>query len=124
VDFFGIRNAADPAGNTEWNIDNGGDPVDPGTVNTSSVRAGGDVIEHELIRTLDAIPLRQVDNVADDSMITKLYAFDDDAIAHVEARNYAFRWNDTTSAVVISPSSKARPLIAAGMPRLRSPSRS
>ena len=62
--------------------------------------------------------------VADDAMMAKLNAFYDDAIAHIEARDYALCGNEDTSAGEIRPSSNARPEIAAGTPSLRSAWRS
>ena len=55
-----------------------------------------------------------VRDVADDTMISKLHAFDDDAVSYVQTGNYALCRNDATSDSEISPSSSARPVIAAG----------
>ena len=118
--FLGIRNAADAAGDTERNIDLGSNTADPCTVDRTPVRTRGDVVKHELVGALVTVSLREVHDLADDTMVAELHALDDDAVAYVEAGNYAFCRNEFTSAALILPSSNALPVIAAGTPISRS----
>jgi len=122
--LLGIADAADAAGNAEGDIDDGSNPVDPGPVHAAPVGAGSDVVEYELVGTFCAITLRKFNNVAHDPVIAKLHAFDHLSIAYIQTRDYPFCWNDNISAVLIVPSSNARPVIAAGIPSSRSCSRS
>ena len=91
-----------------------GDARDPASIDAAAVGARGDVIEHQFIRAFRAVALGQPNDVAHDTVVAKLHALDDDAIAYVQAGNYALCRNDATSESVISPSSRARPEIAAG----------
>ena len=114
--FLRVRDAANSAGNAERDIDLFRDAADPGAVNGAPVRTRGDVVKHELVGALVAITLSKLDDLPDDTMIAELDALDDDAVAHVEARNYALCRNEFTSATVILPSSSALPVMAAGTP--------
>ncbi len=118
--ILGIGYAADTAGNAERYVEYPGDLCYPASIDASVVRARRDVVKNQFVGAFGTIAFCQFENIADHAVITKLHAFDDHTVAYVEAGNYALRRNDATSVVVISPSSNARPEIAAGMPCDRS----
>ena len=105
-------------------IEDARDAVDPAPVDGALVGARRDVVEHDFVGTLVAITRRELEDVADDAVVAKLHAFDDDAVAHVEARDYAFGENRRISSSLMRPSSSARPAIAAATPVAASASRS
>ena len=65
-----------------------------------------------------------VRGIAYNAMLPELNAFDDYTVTNIKTGNYALCRNVSISSALISPSSKARPLIAAGTPRWRSCARS
>ena len=67
--------------------------VHPGAVHRAALGAGGDVIEHQLVRAFVAIARGELEDVAHDLVIAEAHALDDLAVAHVEAGNYAFGKN-------------------------------
>ena len=66
-------------------------------VDGAPIGARRDVVEHELVGAFVAIARRERHDVADDAVVAKLHAFDDDAVADVEAGDYAPRKNGRIS---------------------------
>ena len=95
--LLGIGDAADAARHAERNIQDARNALDPGAIDGASLRARGDVVEHELIGALVAVAARKVEDVPDDAMIVKAHPFDDLAVAHVQAGDYAFGKNGRSS---------------------------
>ena len=122
--LFCVPDAANATGNTERDVNDGRNAVHPASINGTAVRAGRDVVKDEFVSSLTAVTLSQIDDVTDNPVISELDAFDNLAVANVETGDYAFRWNAATSSNVIAPSSRALPVIAAGIPDSRSSSRS
>src|SRR5690606_27550843 len=87
--FSRIANTANAAGDTERNIDDPRDALDPVAIDPSPLRAGGDVVEHQLVRAGVAIAQRQLDDVADIDVATEANAFDHATVADVQTRNDA-----------------------------------
>ncbi len=114
----------DAASNTERYIENRSYLADPASIDDSAVRAGRNVIEHQLVGAFLAIAIGQLDDLADNPVIAELNAFDDFAVANVKAGDYATRRNGLSSCALILPSSRARPVIAALAPRSASLRRS
>ena len=123
-DVFRIGDAANAASDTEWDVEHASDATDPAAIYTALIRTRRDVIEDEFISTFVAVTFGQLENVPNHAVVAKLHAFDDHAVADIKAGTYALCRNAATSALVIAPSSSARPEIAAGIPCARSCSRS
>ena len=100
------------------------DAADPAAVHGASLGARRDVVEHELVRALGAIPVGQFEDVSHDAMVAKAHALDDLAVPDVEAGNYAAGKNGCNSSAVSRPSSSARPLMTAVAPVAASSCRS
>src|SRR5690606_6682801 len=90
----------------------------------AAVRARRDVVEHELVGASIAVAPRELHDVADDAVVAELHAFDDGAVAHVEARDYAPGKNGSSSSRAMRFSKRALPLIAAAAPAAASAARS
>ena len=85
--------------------------IDPAAVNRASVRARGDVVEHEFIRTFIAVPFAaSVEDVAHNLVVAELHTLDDLTIAHIEAGDYALCKNCSISSSVRRPSRSALPV--------------
>ena len=121
---FGVGDAANAAGDAERNVEHGRDAIDPRAVDGAPIRARRDVVEHELVGAFVAIARGERHDVADDAVVAKLHAFDDDAVADVEAGDYAPRKNGRISSVVSRPSSNALPETVAATPAAVSARRS
>ena len=93
-DGAGNVDAVDPARHAERNVEHRGHPLDPARVEASTVGAGGDVVEHQLVRAGVAIALGMVEHVADVAMIAKADALDHAAVGDVEAGDYPNRRHD------------------------------
>src|SRR3546814_8297331 len=59
--------------------------LDPGRVDAAPVRAGADVVEHQLVGAGIAIARRQRDDVAHVDVVAEAHALDHAAGTHVEA---------------------------------------
>ena len=123
-DVLGIGHGPDAAGDAKRYVEHCGDLTDPGTVDGATVRTGRNIVEHEFVGTLPAVPVGQIDDFTDDPVIAKLDALDDFAVANVEAGNYATCRYGPSSSVLILPSSNALPVIAAYAPSSSSARRS
>jgi hypothetical protein len=123
-DIFRVGHAADAARNAERYVQEFGDLADPAPVDGAAVRARRDVVEDQFVGALVAVSPGQFDDIADDTVPAETDAFDDGAVANVEAGDYASRRNDEISPPVIRPSSSARPVIADAAPVSRSAARS
>lgn len=97
---------------------------DPTEIDCTTLGTGGNVIENQFVRSFVTVAARKLNDFTNDPMISELNAFDDCAIAHVEAGNYALRKNGFSSCSLIRPSNSARPLIAALTPVSASATRS
>ena len=115
-DLLGIRNAADAPGDTEGYVDDRRNPGNPAAVDAATVGTRSDVVKDQLVSSLVPIAFCKRLDLTDDTMIPELYAFDDDPVPNVQAGNYPFCRNDRISVAVILRSSKALPVIAAGIP--------
>ena len=114
--ILGVCNALYTAGDAEWNIDDSSHVTHPCAIHATAFWARGNIVKHEFIGAFFAVTFCKLHDVAHDAMITELNAFDDNAVADVEAGDYTFRRNDATSWSESLPSSRARPVIAAGTP--------
>lgn len=123
-DVLGGGDGANAARDAKRDVEQGGDTADPVSVDRAVVRACGNVVEHEFVGTRLTVGCSKIEYVADDAMVAKLYALDDFAVANVETRNYAAGRNVAISFVVIFPSRRARPLMAAPAPIFRNALRS
>jgi len=112
--------AANATGNAKRNIDDSSNLAYPTAIDSPAIGTRGNVVKNKFVGAILAIALCQFDNIANDTVISKLDAFDYDAITNIKTGNYAFRWNAAISSALIFPSSRARPLIAAGTPMRRS----
>jgi hypothetical protein len=121
---LGVGHAADTAGDAERDVEHGRDAVDPRAVDGALIGARRDVVEHELVGAFVAITRRERHDVADDAVVAELHALDDDAVAHVEAGDYAPRKNGRSSLGLSRPSSSALPDTAAATPAAASAARS
>src|SRR3546814_1773107 len=74
-----------------------------------SVRAGADVVEHQLVGAGIAIARRQRDDVAHVDVVAEAHALDYAAGTHVEAGDDAAAQHASVPARLIRPSSSARP---------------
>src|SRR5690606_20166505 len=88
-DFLRVGERANAACDAEGDVEDACDAIDPAAVDRPPVRARRDVVEDELVRALVPVPLRELEDVADDPVIAELHALDDLAVANVEA------WNDS-----------------------------
>ena len=122
--LLGVGNGTYATRDAKWYVEYCRYTADPAAVDRSSVGACRDVVEDELVGAFLAVAPGELDDVAYDSMISELDAFDDNAVTNVKARDYAFCWNDEISSALILPSRIALPLIAAGSPASRSRSMS
>src|SRR5688572_13687514 len=113
---FRVCDAADAAGHAERNVEHGCDAIDPRAIDGAPIRARRDVVEHELVGALVAIARGERHDVADDLVVAKLHALHDDAVADVEAWNYAPRKNGRISSGLSLPSSNALPDTVAATP--------
>src|SRR5690606_33583135 len=95
-----------------------------GAIHRTTFGTCADIIEHQFVCALLAVPVRKFDDLANDPVVAEAHALDDLAVANVEAGDYAFCRNSETSSPEIRPSSSARPVIAAAQPRWRNDSRS
>ena len=93
-DVFRVRDALDAAGHAKRNVEYSRDTAHPATIDGAVVGARGDVVEDKFIGAFISITCCQIENVANDAMIAKLDALDDDAVTYVEARDYSLRRND------------------------------
>src|SRR5688572_231895 len=121
---FGILHRADAARDTEGDIQHAGDAGHPVAVHTAALGAGGDVVEHDLVRALVAIALGEHQDVAHDLVIAEANTLYVLAVADVEAGDDAFGKNGRNSEGLINSSNKALPLIAAAAPSAASAARS
>lgn len=121
---FRVANTANSARHAKWNVQDSGNAVDPVAIDSTTIRAGRNVVKNEFVSAIAAITLGKFQDIADNAVIAKLYPLDDLAIPDVQAGNYAARWNDAISSLVIWPSSNALPVIAAAVPIDRSVCRS
>ncbi len=80
---LGIGDGADAAGHAERNVEHSRDAADPFAIHGTAFRAGGDVVEHELIRAFVAIACGELQDVADDAVVAEPHALDDLAVADV-----------------------------------------
>src|SRR5882672_10129148 len=85
---FGIRDRAHATGHAEGNIEDFGDTADPGAIDRAAFGTGGDVVEHQLIRTGVTVAARQLHDFADHAMLTKAPALDHLAVADIQTGNY------------------------------------
>ena len=69
----------------------------PCAIHRAAFRARGDVVEHELIRALLAIALRQLEDVAHDHVVAEAHALDDLPVFYIEAGDDAFGKNGRNS---------------------------
>ena len=113
---LGVGDAANAAGDAKRNVEHGGDAIDPRAVDGAPIGARRDVVENELVGALVAIARGERHDIADDAVVAELHAFDDDAVAYVEAGDYAPRKNGRISSVVRRPSSNALPDTVAAAP--------
>ena len=72
--------------------------LDPAAVDAATFRAGGDVVEHQLVGALVAIAQRQIDDVAHVDVVAEAHALDHAAVAHVQAGNDAAAQHASASA--------------------------
>ena len=119
-DVFGIRFRLDSAGDAKRDIKYRSDARNPVAINAPSVRACCNVVKDQLISAFFSVAFSQREDVANDPVISELYAFDDDSVLYIKTGNYPFRRNDAISLADISPSSNALPVMAAGTPIPRS----
>src|SRR5690606_5064951 len=84
-----LFDAADAAGDAERDVQLARHAFHPVDVDTAPFRAGGDVVEHQLVGAFVTIAPRQFDDVAAVDVVTESHALDHAAIAHVEAGNDA-----------------------------------
>lgn len=115
-DIFGIGDGANSTGDAKRDVEQRCYVTDPVPVDSAAIRACGDVVEHEFVGARAAISFCQLEDVANDAMIAKLYALDNFAVTNVKAGNYAAGRNVVNSVESILPSNNARPLMAAGKP--------
>src|SRR6185503_1054826 len=111
-----VGDATDAARDAKRDVEHGRDAIDPRAIDGAPVRARGDVVEHELVGALVAITRRERHDVADHAVVAELNALHDDAVADVEARNYAPRKNGRISSGLSLPSSNALPDTVAATP--------
>ena len=121
---LGLCNRTDATGHTERDVEHLRHARNPAAIDRATLRTGGDVIEHQFVRVLITITLCQFQNVAHHAVVAELHALDDLPVAYIEAGNYASRKNGCSSSVVMRPSNKALPLIAAATPTRASAARS
>src|SRR6056297_1389981 len=103
------RDIADAAGHAERNIDRFGHSLDPAGVDAAALRAGRDVVEHQLIGPLVAVALGQGDDIAHVAMVAEAHALDHASLADIKAGNQPYRDHRPISSKSIRPSSRARP---------------
>lgn len=115
---FCILNGSNSTGHAEGDIEHSGNTVDPLPVHGPALRAGGDVVEDELVRAFVAIARGQLHDVAHDLEVAEADALDYLPVADIEAGDDAFCKNGRSSSDVISPSSNALPLTAPATPVL------
>lgn len=118
--FCGIAHATYAACDTEGQVEDFRHGTDPTSIDRTPVGACRNVVKHQLIGTFVTIAAREVDNVSDYSVVRELNAFDDLAIANVEARNNTLSQNCLISSSVMWPSSSALPVMAPLTPASRS----
>src|SRR5664280_1732953 len=86
------------------------------------VRRGGDVEEHQLVRTLTVVAGGELHRVAGVEQVGEPDALDHPAVVHVEAGDHPNRAHAATpSATVIRPSTSALPVMAPSSRRGRDP---
>src|ERR1700679_3752479 len=119
-----LRHRADASGHAERDIQSARHARHPGAVHAAPLRARGNVIEHQLIRTLVAVAGREFQDIADDPMIAKAHALDDHSVADIETGDYAFGKNGCKSSMGMSSSRSALPLMAVAAPASASACRS
>src|SRR5690606_15420482 len=134
-DRLGVRERADAAGDAERDVQDPRDAIDPAPIDRSPVGACRDVVEHELVRALVPIALRELENVAHHAVVAELHALHDLAVTDVEARDDSLRQHVVRflvrrytyariSSGEIRPSSSALPEIAPATPVVASAARS
>jgi hypothetical protein len=82
---LGILDGPDATGDAERDVEHRGDTADPRPVDRSTLRARRDVVEHELVRALVAVTLREFEDVTHDAVFLELHALDDLSVLHVQA---------------------------------------
>src|SRR5437660_3684607 len=102
-DFLGVRHGATAGGDPERNIQNARYPAHPLAIDAAAFGARGDVIEHQFVGALVAIPRRKLHDVAHDPVVAKAHACYDLAGADVEAGNDASGKTGSSSSGVIPP---------------------
>src|SRR3546814_4338508 len=84
-----ILDAADAACDAERDVDDACYPLHPVAAFAAPLWAGGDVVEHQLVRALLAVTQRELDDIAHVDVVAEPYALDHSAVAHVQARDDA-----------------------------------
>ena len=77
----------------------------------AALGGGGDVVEDEFVGAFGGVARGQRQDVADGFVVAELHAFDDLAVADVQAGDYAFGQHVSASFRVMRPSSRARPVM-------------
>src|SRR3546814_6970664 len=103
------RHVGDAAGNAERDVDLPRHALDPGRVDAAPVRAGADVVEHQLVGAGIAIARRQRDDVAHVDVVAEAHALDHAAGTHVEAGDDEAAQHASGPARLIWASRSARP---------------
>src|SRR5690606_17866824 len=107
------------AGDAKRNVQHAGCALHPVAVHATPVRTGGDVVEHQFVRTLVAVAQRQLLDAADIDVVAKAHALDHATGAHVQAGNHPTGQHARASARLKRRSSKARPSTTARAPVAR-----
>src|SRR5690606_41174635 len=74
------------------------------------------VVEHQLVGALVAVAPRELEDLADHAVVAETHALDDLAVTDVEAGDQASRKYGCNSSMLMRPSSRALPLMAAASP--------